>query len=324
MNFNIETTTGSCHVQVLDICKRIHELEPNDDEPICFDFTGYYENSPFSNLVLINALRHVRAKYPDAVLSIKPNSNSYLTFVGFYQAIGINYGNPPGAARGSDTYVPVTEINTDSPLFYNDLGDVVGKLAKTLNYSPALEYMLRYVFYESIRNVHEHAKADSVLVAAQKWPSRSLLEISIADAGCGVTESLGKRFSKEPIELLRLACQPGITALSNASYTADNDPLRNSGYGLFVMKELTIRCKGRFMLCSDNHALLYNYSVDGAKEYVLPTEYKGLALCLQFRTNEVINFYSEIPNIAHHGEVLASNTEGAIKKASRSSRSAID
>ncbi|MBR3318544.1 MAG: ATP-binding protein [Atopobiaceae bacterium] len=322
MDYGIVTTTNACHTQALTICKELAELTPPKDDLLRFDFYPYAENSPFSNLVLINALRQFKLRHPEAQLMVRPKkNNTYLTHIGFYKGIGIDHGNATGEAHGSDTYVPVTEIKTGSPLFYNDLSNVVVKLARTLHYDPALEYMLKYVFQESIRNVHEHADTDAVLVAAQKWPTKSLLEIAIADAGCGVAQSLGKRFHREPLDLLRLACQPGISALSNASRTAAEDAWRNSGYGLYVMKELALRCNGRFMICSDEHAIAYRRVNGSVKEDIYPTNYKGLALCLQFRTDETINFYSEIPDIARHGEELAVESEGAITKASGSSGS---
>lgn len=324
MDFGIKTTSNECHTQTLAICKNLSELAPHNNESICFDFSEYRSNSPFSNLVLINALKHVREKFPYADLSVRPNNNTYLTFVGFYKGIGIDYGNQPGEAPGSTRYVPITEIDTSSPLFYNNLNETVEKLATILRYSPALEYMLKYVFQESIRNVHEHADTNRVLVAAQKWPSKNLLEIAIADAGCGIAKSLGARFSESPLDLLRLACQPGITALSNVAETRYNDTLTNSGYGLYIMKELALLCKGRFMICSGEHAIAYHHTSEGVKETVYATDYQGLALCLQFRTDKQINFYNEIQNISKRGQREASGIVGAIRVASKSSRAVIE
>lgn len=79
--------------------------------------------------------------------------------------------------------------------------------------------------------MYEHSDEKFVFVTAQKWPTMNLLEIAIADTGCGIANSMGKQYKNyDEKDLLYLAGEPGISARSNFSYLDKDDAWRNSGY----------------------------------------------------------------------------------------------
>lgn len=259
--------------------------------------------------------------YPNVKMRFQPKEQGgYLSHIGFYQACGIKYGNEVGAAKPSSNYVPITGINLYGGDFYRTIDKTAEQLAATLEFDSGLQQLLTYLFIETIRNVFEHADIDSVYVAAQKWPTQDLLEIAIADAGCGISGSLGKLYATEKIDLLRMACKPGITARSNFRYLERDDPWRNSGYGLYIMKELAIAYNGSFTLCSGCHALrFYKNEYNNVIESVYDTDYAGTAICLRFKTNTDNCFGAVRNQIVSTGQLEAAKIEGAIRTASRSS-----
>ena len=150
-----------------------------------------------------------------------------------------------------------------------------------------MQTFLEYIFIETFRNVFEHADTKEVFFSAQKWPSKNLLEIAIADTGCGVSNSLGRIFQgRSEKELLYLAGEPGITARSNYSYLDSNNAWLNSGYGLYILRRLSVTYGGSFMLCSGNYAL--HQTQKGITEY--STAYKGTAVAIRLKTDLNIDF----------------------------------
>ncbi len=323
MVYSVVTNRGSANTQVLQICKEIQGLKPADKE-LVFDLTNYSETTPFSNLVLINALRRYKKEHSDYRLSCRPKwDDTYLQHIGFYKAIGIPIGKEVGEAIPSNTYVPVSVLGLwGTSNGHKLIGKYADELAQTIQFDRELKEMLSYLFYETIRNVFEHADVGFANVAAQYWPSINTVEIAIADAGCGVQKSLGKLFVLDDLELLKHACKPGVTAQSNYSYLDEYDPNRNSGYGLYNMKELALAYGGIFLICSGKYGVLYSrHTTDDnwhENEQVLDTDYDGTALCLRFRTDIDVDFQNVLDGTTKKGEMLSEHIKGAIRSASKS------
>lgn len=314
MRYEIATTFGYGNEQALSIVKEISSLETTAAESIEFDFRRYNENNPFSNLVIANAIRDYKRRHSQQC-SLIPHHSSYLSHLGFYHMIGANFGKELGEAIPNSNYVPITEIQLDHT-FYQTVERTSKNLAKLLNFDKDLETFLTYIFIETIRNVYEHAEAHSLYVAAQKWPRFDLLEIAIADNGCGIAHSLQNRFPKlTEQQLLSLACQPGISACSNFAYTENDDGWRNSGYGLYMLRKLSIEYGGSFLICSGRKALLQTPTSTQRFE----TDYSGTALAIRIKTNLRLDFDKTRAKILKEGELKSKEIQGAIQKASRSS-----
>lgn len=320
MKFRIRTSFGLGNSQALQICKNLSTLSLQKNEELVFDFTDYIENNPLSNLLLINSLKQCKKRFPDNKMSIIPKANdSYLPHIGFYQTIGIDFGKQPGEATASSSYVPISKVPLSGQDFYSNIESKSLQLAHTIQYEDELSKTLSYMFTETIRNSFEHTTEKEVLVAAQRWPSFNLLEIAIADSGCGIIGSLGTRYNAKEEKLLELACKPGISAKSNYSFLDEDSQWRNSGYGLYILKELALAYHGYFVLCSGKHALLYQYDDGTILERFVETNYFGTAIGLRLKTDLAKNFEEVLQNIVQRGQKEAESIEGAIRLASKSS-----
>ena len=314
MDCIVSTTYRKGNIQALSIIRDIAKIAVPDDEPLYFDFRFYNENNPFSNLVIANSVRQYVQTHSNIAI-LKPHANTYLSHLGFYDLIGAKYGKRLGEARSSSNYVPLRRISLDGD-FYSNIERNGQELSGLLMFDRRLQSFLEYIFIETIRNVFEHAETKEVFLSAQKWPSKNLLEIAIADTGCGISNSLGRLFKgRSEKELLYLAGEPGITARSNYSYLDSNNAWLNSGYGLYILRRLSIAYGGSFMLCSGNYAL--HQTQKGITEY--KTTYTGTAIAVRLKTDCDLNFEETRDRIKEEGERRAATLDGAIKKASRSS-----
>ena len=314
MNYDIITTFGRGNEQALKIIKDIAEINVSENEIVNFNFRKYSENNPFSNLVIANAIRNFKTCHSQNT-TLTPDEKGYLAHLGFYHMIGANYGKELGKAHPNNNYVPITPIPFEGD-FYKNIEQQGKNLAQLLQFDKELQSFLTYIFVETIRNVYEHSENDSAFVAAQKWPSYNLLEIAIADTGCGIAQSLKRKFPDEnERELLRLSCLPGISACSNFSYLDKDDGWRNSGYGLYMLRRLAVAYKGSFLICSGRIAL--EQTSERVREFI--TDYKGTAIAIRINTNAELNFEETRSRILEEGEKKAKEIRGANRKASRSS-----
>ena len=243
---------------------------------------------------------------------------TYLSHLGFYQMIGADYGRQLGEARASDNYVPITKITFGGEFFYQTIEEKSKELAALLKFDKRLSDFLEYLFVETIRNVYEHADINEVYLSAQKWPSKKMLEISISDIGCGVYNSLRKYrpySGKDEETLIRLACDPGVSSRSNFSYLDKDDVWRNSGYGLYLMRKMSVAYGGSFLICSGNYALREDRN--GIK--TLNTKYQGTTVAIRIKTDLALDFETVRREILTKGEAESSDVPTSIHSASKSS-----
>ena len=316
MYYRIETTYGHGNSQALRIASDISNLDVTDNESILFDFTKYSENNPFSNLLIANTIRNFRRHHKNRC-QLRPNQETYLSHLGFYQMIGADCGKHVGEARPSDNYVPITRITFDDD-FYRTIEGKSRDLAALLKFDEKLSLFLKYLFIETIRNTYEHADVEELYLSAQKWKSKSLLEIAISDTGCGVSNSLRKYkpySDKSEKELIKLACDPGVSSRSNFRYLERDDAWRNSGYGLYLMRKLATEYGGSFLICSGSNALREDRN--GIR--VFETKYEGTTIAIRIRTDLNYNFEEIRRKIVLEGERQSSSEQTSIHSASKSS-----
>jgi len=318
VKYNVISSFGFGNGQAIKTIKEISELNPIDNE-IIFDFTGFVETNPFNILVIANSINALKAKNPNIKTKLIPNSNStFLGHLGFYKTIGANLGKEIGEAKANNNYMPITKINFDEMQdgFYNSIEEKAQQLSALLNFDSDLSGFSKYIFIETIRNVYEHAETNNLLLCAQKWPTMDLVEIAIVDNGIGIANALKKRIKgKTEKELMYMAALPGISAKSNHAFLDKDDFWRNSGYGLYVLREFSKAYNGSFMLCSKNIAL---HQING-KVKECSTFFEGTAVAIRFRTNLEIDFNSTRRDIVRKAQKLAKNNPQAIKEASKSS-----
>lgn len=316
MEYKIETKYGHGNNQALKIASDISAIDLPDTESVLFDFAGYNENNPFSNLLIANSIRAFRKNHKNKC-QLRPNHETYLSHLGFYQMIGVDYGKQMGEARSSDNYVPITKVTFNGD-FYQTIEGKSEELAALLKFDTELSAFLKYLFIETIRNTYEHADVGELYLSAQKWKSKSLLEIAISDTGCGICNSLRKYMpysAKDEKELIRLACNPGISSRSNYRYLEKDNAWRNSGYGLYLMRKLAVAYGGSFLICSGNYALRENNN--GIEMF--NTTYTGTTIAIRIKTDQKLNFEDVRHKILLAGEKEASDVQTSIHSASKSS-----
>ncbi len=125
-----------------------------------------------------------------------------------------------------------------------------GVLARSAGLGDVILDNVSYCLAEVLENVIQHAESPTNGVAcAQAYPGSHAVELAIIDSGIGVRGSLSKNpqyadLIRSDEDAVRLALQRGVTS----------NPGRNSGEGLFFVRELLSR-SGKMILQSGDVVL---------------------------------------------------------------------
>lgn len=267
---------------------------------IRFDTIGWAR--PFGALYLASGLRRLRDRRESMSLRTRAHGHmstqvgDYLAHVGFFHFLGIERGNAVGQARGSETYVPIREVEraTFKATLKSDISEVAEELAEIIfdeSSEMSAVAMLAYCFKEVLRNVFEHTDEESCFVMAQRWRD-GRAEIAIVDEGPGVLSTLSPLLGPTtPMEALTMALKPGVTSGSTSE---------NAGFGLYVLSDLGRR-KGAFSIVSDDVGLLVGPS--GVSTISAP--FRGTAVRLLVDASDCDYFPNEFHRIIKEGERVA-------------------
>lgn len=302
-----------CHKTLIDISNF-----PQNEE-VVINCDGIIEINPFNILVISNALKQHQRNY-DNLRFNKRIEGSYLDFMGFYRNCGFDSADRINSfAYRQGKYISITPINlctgTSFENDYDNIDSEAKKMASMLGFDQNLSRYVIYCFTEMMRNVFEHSGADRVYVCAQYWPFHQLVEIAISDMGCGIKAAMNKHFHGGESNMLKLAMFPGISARSNFGWFNDDNAYKNSGYGLYLTKELSLAYAGSFMLCSGHYVLDYNNQGNKIRK----SNYNGTAIAIRFSTDVKRDFAKTLQIILKKAENLSMQRDDAIHKASKSS-----
>jgi hypothetical protein len=202
--------------------------------------------------------------------------NHYASHMGFWQSLGETLGKSPGEASGSSRYLPVTRVRRTEVVAaatqrHREPGDIIyddaDRLAEILcqQAGNSLENTLSYSIRELFRNVWEHSGSHDLWYAAQYWPTKEYVEIAVLDEGVGVMTSLREnpenRVDNE-LQAIVMATRRGVSGskprptLRTVSGEAAESRWINSGWGLFVLRELA-RKAGSLLIVSNNSVVLF-------------------------------------------------------------------
>ncbi|MEH2550750.1 anti-sigma regulatory factor (Ser/Thr protein kinase) [Bradyrhizobium sp. AZCC 2262] len=287
-----------------------------------FDFAKVTFVTPGWMLVVGDALRNFRAARPNAKRqAINYRHLGYPAHVGFFQYFGVDYGQAPAEALGSNTYVPITEVNVlelrkDAAERYVQLGELIEEAAQQLarvltqtNDGEVVE-TLTYSIREIVRNVVEHSGAETYTIAAQYWPARNCAELAVSDIGCGILESLREN-PKLQIEVdsdaLKLSLLPGISSKAwRNRKTAD--VWANSGYGLFMTQRLC-SLGGEFTLLSGTAGM----RIADGETVTVQCNARGTTVVLRIDAGAVASLPKRLSEFRDEGARLAKLVGGANK-----------
>lgn len=162
-----------------------------------------------------------------------PNASTrYLQRMGLFDLMGVETELPVVAHDPSGRFIPLTRINNNA-----DLTRFVTDFVPLLHATPGEADSVKYVLFELVRNVLEHAGTQErgAIAAAQVTKSGRLL-IGVADCGIGVMESLRRSHAvSDHKAAVDLAFRPGVTG-TTAQFGGNET---NGGAGLFFMKAMS-------------------------------------------------------------------------------------
>nr|AWM10767.1 ATP-binding protein [Bradyrhizobium symbiodeficiens] len=271
-------------------------------------------------LVIGDALREFRGARPDAKRqAINYRHLGYAAHVGFFQYFGMEYGQAPSEAAGSNTYVPISEVDVSqlrasaSDKFLQ-VGELIEEdaqqLAQILTQTQDGEVVktLTYSIREIVRNVVEHSGSTTYAISAQYWPANRCAELAVSDSGCGILASLKENprlRAETDLDALKLSLLPGISSKAWRRRKA-SDVWANSGYGLFMTQRLC-SLGGEFTLLSGRAGMRIVGSEAPTVQCIVP----GTTVILRIDAGRVASLTKRLAEFHQEGARLAKAVGGA-------------
>lgn len=310
-------------------------IKEYEQEPITINMFNTEFGTPFGILFTALTLRYLSNPHKNTnELKVHPTSEfcSYAAHIGFFKTINneINFGNAPGEANANQNFTPITKI--DLSVYKNKDNDEIGVLienkAKELtdilfDDSNDIKDVLVFLIREILRNIPEHSNAEEAWYSAQYWRN-GMAEVAIFDNGIGIRKSLKSNMNynsqiNSDEDAIKFAMRPGISkSFSRCKKNKPRGVWDNSGYGLYMVKEITTKFGGEFGLVSGDKYFFAN----GNNERWGTTEYNGTAIKIKINRNRINNkdFNKKIiDEITKKAGDLAKQDSIAFSKASKSS-----
>lgn len=281
-----------------------------------FDFGGMKWVTPFGFLFVSAAIDDFVDRHSSCRVSATNFERHYYhAHMGFFRAFGLKFGNDPGQASGSMTYLPVTIQRTDAlrqsaleghirveeavELEATRMAQILARSSKG-NLVDTLAYALR----EIMRNVLEHSVSDVLEYCAQYWPSQDKVEIALLDRGIGVYKSLSNNphlHIESEQHALNLSLLPGVSGkVPPRAQNRQDDVWQNSGYGLYMTSRL---CKvgGDFFIGSGKASV----RLKGDNKEYLPFDFAGTVVHLVLKPSQIGHVTKALNAFSREGAKIA-------------------
>lgn len=304
----------------IEFIRELRSLESHNK--IEFDFSKLTTIDPFSLLFVSSEIQRCRSRLHESkFIATHYGKCNYPAHMGFFKAFGMDYGNNPGEAKGSSTYIPIhiyntQEIKDEARAAMINPAELLESKAKeisnilTRSEKGELNEVLTYCIREIFRNVIEHSQANQFGFCAQYRPSQNIVSFSIIDRGIGIMSSLKNNPTlnlSDDKDAVKASLQPAVSGkVYKGQKSKPKGEWANSGYGLFMTSNICKRGGGFFIASGD-----VGYYVSENKEHILETPFSGTALNLAFDTNRIKDLQTMLREI--------DNTE--IKSKSKPSKS---
>ncbi|WP_210330357.1 hypothetical protein [Aliikangiella sp. G2MR2-5] len=303
----------------LNFCNRLWDLEYSDE--YAFDFANLGRVEPFTMAYVANELKRFRKSKPKSKFTALNHQNkSYAAHMGFFRAFGLKFGNEPGEAPGSSTYLPLTILNVadlqqEAADSYDHVGNIIEakseKIAKILTRQNSGDLIdtLTFSIREILRNVVEHSESEIIEYCAQYWPTKNLVELAILDTGNGIMHGLSTNpflnISHER-DALYLAMLPGVSGkMYKGVKKRKHDEWQNSGFGLYMTSRIC-RNGGDFFIASNDKSIF----LDRTSKNDLECKYKGTALRLRIDTSKIYSYSEMLAQYRKEGYEAAKKFSG--------------
>lgn len=297
----------------LQLCSDPRRLGQHDEYFINFSRTRTL--TPFGMLLAAAELDRLRRSNNGAQISVGNYGHmGYGAHMGFFQAFGTSIGKAPGEALGSKNYLPITIFRTDAlirsaAISGREVGDEIEseckRMAETLigqgegDVFDAFAYSMR----EIMRNVIEHARADSVHICSQYWPTKGRAEVAILDCGIGLRDSIKSNphiDASDDRKAIHYALMPAVSgkAFKGAPAQRGARQWKNSGFGLYMTSRLC-RNGGNFFIASGEKGVLLTAGTGGKR--VFDTSFSGTAIRMTIRTDQIANLKDALTKYREEG-----------------------
>jgi hypothetical protein len=180
---------------------------------------------------------------------------------------------------------------------------------------------------EILRNTPEHAKILDMWICGQYWPKQDLAEIAIIDEGIGIFRSLSSNrahseYIKTNLDALNWSLKAGISDAFRPGQKQDQydlDVWSNSGFGLYMVRNICQKLNGSFCLISGEDAILIDHHGTKYKK----AAFDGTSIRIRVQTSHISNAQAIIDEIASQGEAEAALIQNAFSTASTPSKGLI-
>lgn len=174
---------------------------------------------------------------------ITATSGHYLARMGLFEALGKESPYKIEEHEPAGRFIPLTQIRTqdEQTKFITDMIPLLHLEADQVD-------PIKYTVGELVRNVLEHASAESgAFVAAQYYPNQNMVRLGISDTGVGIWKTIHKSWPvATDIDAIKLALTPGITGTTRREGGTDV----NAGAGLFFIKSMAMVARDYFVIYS--------------------------------------------------------------------------
>ncbi len=326
--------------RALSFAKTINEIKIKKllpDEKIVFAAKMNWVR-PFGMLFTICSIKQFRRKFHDLNCCMYFDQTkkgvSYAAQMGFFKSISemLPLGKEPGEATGNENYVPVTEldfaemcktsISNGNMIHPEDLlEEKSSELATVLSRgNKEVHDIFTYLIREMLRNIDEHSGTRKCLICGQYW-SDETAEIAIIDEGQGILNSLRRNsIHRNYIETDEDALKWAIKAGISCTFRPDKNGgialsglWENSGFGLYMAREICRNLNGTFTIVSGNQylSIFSNGHINIGDTYI-----QGTAIRMYISTRNLGESKNLIQEIAAQGEEQAKTIRNAFKRAS--------
>jgi hypothetical protein len=261
-------------------------------ESVVLDFSSASFVAPWAVTLFASYglwLREVRNREVEVRIDEGTNAGRFLARSRLRELFGA-----PGTALatpGAGRVVPLTRIRNSG-----ELAGCVNHIMKLLALDDGeLADAIRYSLVELLRNVVQHARSPiGALVSAVDMPSTGIVDVAVADFGCGIRVALHERYReiKDDFKAVKFALQPHVSGTFQQG--AYESMANNAGLGLFFIKEIVTRSGGGFFLGSGTMLADLWGNADGTpgKKYFSAntTGWRGTFALLQMRREHIFKF----------------------------------
>jgi len=265
------------------ILDQINNVAP--EEPLIFDFSNCYFLGPFF-LLPLKLLLEREAQYRQVTI-IPPDSNS--NFGNYYGIIrypeGLYHENELAENLNTfrfKTYTPIvcfpaSRLGNEPQLRDSCLTIVNSILKHQTGLSGGMLTGLMYLIDEAVNNIVDHSDSLRGYLFAQYYPSKSYLDLCIADNGLGIL----KNYLRSGYTIYHSDKEALVAAISGVS-TKNRPEAEGRGFGIQTSKKMLVDgLKGKYFLQTGRAIAFKTIDNEQVVEIPEPLGFQGTFLALR-------------------------------------------